>query len=146
MDHPISTTYLDRITARVSAVLLGAGAWDVAPIELVCPGFKHVNFACAYKRGGAAGAVNWRIETSPDSAGTVWYQASHFAAGVLAAGADTVSNLQRGNTTYTATGAAIERFNVELDLDGVVERIRIAGRETGNAGAPGTLAIEALFS
>lgn len=147
MDHPISTVYLDQQTARASAVLAGAGAWDAAPVALACPGFKHVTLYFHYTRGGAAGAFNFRIDTSPDSTGAVWNQSSQYAPGALAAGVDTTSAVQRENITYTATAAAIEDFVYgPVDLDATVERIRIPARETGNVGAPGTLEIEARFA
>ena len=147
MDHPVSISYLDQQSARAAAALPAAGAWDAAPLELACPGFKRVTLYFHYTRGGAAGAFNFRIDTSPDSAGAVWNQSSQYAPGALAAGADTTSAVQRENITYTATGAAIEDFVYgPVDLNATVERIRIPAREIGNVGAPGTLEIEARFA
>ena len=33
MGHPFTPTYIDKQIARAAAILPGAGAWDVAPVE-----------------------------------------------------------------------------------------------------------------
>ena len=58
--HPISTTYLDKQTLKISAALPAAGAWDT-PVPVFCPGFKSVTLFVKYTRGGAAGAVDLKI-------------------------------------------------------------------------------------
>lgn len=154
MPHPISATYLDVQIARASAALAGAGAWDATPTELACPGFDEVNLAFTYTRGGAGGAFDFQIETSPYSiAGNVpagaseWVTEAIYATGAVAAGADTTSLVQRELQSYTSTGAGAEDFSYgPLKLGATVERIRIRARESGAAGTPGTLQIEAYFS
>ena len=67
---------------------------------------------------------------------------SIYAAGAVAAGADTQSLVQREYQTYTATGATAEDFIYgPLPLNGTIERVRVRARESGNVGAPGTLSI-----
>ncbi len=146
-DHPISTTYLDRQVARVSAVLPAAGAWDVAPIEMPCAGFDRVLFYFTYTRGGAGGDMRFRIEQAPDSAGAVWYQASDIGISVVASGADNVDNVQRAIIEYGSTGPGAELYMYgPFELQEAVERIRIVCCESGNVGAPGTVEIIAKFS
>ena len=145
-NHPISDTYLDIQTARASAALPAAGAYDLAPTEMPCPGFQKVMLSLAYTRGGAAGAFAFRVETSPASSGAVWHRTVLINAPAVVPGADSQGDVQRNAMEYQATGAAIERFIYgPIDLGGAVERIRIAAAETGNVGAPGTLAITANF-
>ena len=147
MAHPISTTYLDVQTARASAALAAAGAFDTSPKEMYCPGFDFVTLYVTYTRGGAAGAVKLRIDESPDSSGTVWAPRGAYGPATVAAGSDASSLEQRETLTYTATGASAEVFTVgPLALNGAVERLRVAAAESGNAGAPGTVAIQARFS
>ena len=151
MDQPINASYLNLQEARASAVLLGASAWDVAPTELLCPTFRFVTFFMSYTRGGAAGAFDFALEVSPyvdDLAGVQdWFQSAQFAAGAMEAGTNTTSGIQRELVTYTATGAAIEDFAYgPLELEGTIERLRMGCRESGNAGAPGTVHIMAQFS
>ena len=154
MPHVVSTTYLDIQIARVSAVLLGAGAWDVTPLVLPCPYFDNVTLAFTYTRGGAAGAFDFQYWTSLYSiAGNVpagaeeWLTQSVYAGGVLAAGVDVTSLVQRELESYTATGAAVESFTYgPISLAGTIERFRVRARESGNAGAPGTLQIQAQFA
>jgi hypothetical protein len=55
--------------------------------------------------------------------------------------------VQRELESYTSQGAAAEDFSFgPIDLGGTVERIRIRARESGVAGTPGTLQIEAVFA
>lgn len=140
--------------ARASAALPAAGAWDAAPTAMACAGFDFVTLNFTYTRGGAAGAFDWQLETSPYSltAGVAagaqeWQDPAIYASGAVAAGADTTSLVQRELESYTATGAAVETFAVgPIDLRSTFERARVVARESGNVGAPGTLQIEAVFS
>ena len=151
---PISATYLNVQEARVSAILLPAGAWDATPVVMPCPYFEYVTLNLTYTRGGAAGAFDLQLQFSPYSVAAnvpggaqEWETESVYAGGILAAGADTQSRLQREFETYQATGAAVESFAYgPILLAGTFERLRIAARESGNVGAPGTLQIEAVFS
>ena len=143
---------LSLVELRASAILLAAGAWDVAPTEIAIADASVSTLLFSYTRGGAAGAFDFRIEVSPYAttaqapAGSVeWIQTAQYAGGVLAAGADTVSFIQRERITYTATGAAQEAFVYgPLEFAGTVERLRINAAESGNVGAPGTLQIQIL--
>lgn len=154
MPHPISATYLDLQEARASAVLLGAGAWDAAPTEMVCCGFDQCNLHLTYTRGAAGGAVDYQIEVSPYSAAALvpagaaeWITEAMYAAGAVVAGADTQSLIQRAYETYTSQGAAAEDFEYgPIHLAANIERIRVRARESGVVGTPGTLQIEANFS
>lgn len=147
-EHPISSTYLDVQQARVSGVLLGAGAWDATPTVMACPSFDFVTLYIKYDEaaGGADGAVDIRIDVSPDSTGTVWHQITAYSVGAVTAGADTVSNMQREEIGYQAVGADAEFWVFgPIELRGTVERMRVAAQESGDVGDPGVCEIEARF-
>jgi len=132
--------------ARASAVLLGAGAWDVTPTVLTTAGMDYIRLVCTYTRGAAGGAFEMVIETSGESSGAGWERATLYAAGVVAAGEDTTSTFQREGLEYAATAAAAEAVNFgPLALNGTVERLRIAAHETGVVGTPGTLEIKTFL-
>lgn len=151
---PISATYLNVQEARASAALPAAGAWDATPTAMPCPYFENVTLSFTYTHGAAGGAFDWQIETSPYSVAanapagaSEWVTESIYAAGAVAAGADTTSLVQRELQSYTSQGAAAEDFSFgPIDLGGTVERIRVRARESGAVGTPGTLQIEAVFS
>jgi len=151
---PISATYLNVQIARVSAILLAAGAWDATPLELACPYFDFVSLAFTYTRGGVAGAFDWQLWTSLYSVAAnapagaqEWHAPPIYASGAVAAGADTQSLVQDEYLTYTPIDVAVHSFNYgPVPLRGTIERIYVAARESGNAGAPGTLQITAEFS
>lgn len=148
MEHPVSDTYLDIQTVRVSNILPAAGAYDPAPVAIQCPGFKRVTFYVTYTRGGAGGAVDFKVEAkrAPTSL-TVWHQLAQYSSGALTAGTDTTSNVQREEVRYQATGAAAERFVFgPIDLEGTVEQIRVSCQESGAVATPGTCEIIAQFS
>ncbi len=139
--HPVID---NPVTIRADTALAGAGAWDAAPLEIACAGFRFAMFYFAYTRGGAAGAFDFQLQVSPRSADAAgvedWFSQSMMAAGALAAGADTQSRVQREYLTYQATGAGMEDIAYgPVDLGGAAERLRLPCRESGNAGAPGTL-------
>ena len=147
MAHPISQLYLDQQVARVSAVLLGAGAFDVAPLELACPGFDFCTLFITYTRAGAGGSVRMLPEFSPVSAGAVWHRKSLYGPAVVAAGADSASLEQRESILYTSTGAGAELSVFgPISLDGTVERLRVAAAEVGAVATPGTVEVLARFS
>ena len=147
MAHPISTTYLDVQEARAYAILPAAGAWDATPTEMACPGFDHVLLYVSYIEGAVVGgAVDIRIDVSPDSLGTVWHQGTAYSVGAVVAGADTVSNFQREEISYDPTGVAREYFVFgPVALNGTVERLRVVAQESGQVGTPGRCEIEARF-
>jgi hypothetical protein len=147
MPHPISTTYLDQQTARASAALPGAGAFDAAPIEMYCPGFDHVTLFVTYTRGAAGGAVTLRPEFSPDSAGTAWFRMALYDPAIVAAGTDAASLVQRETVAYGATAGGAQTFVFgPIPLSGTIERLRVACAESGVVGTPGTCAILARYA
>jgi len=133
---------------RASAALPGAGAWDAAPTEQNVAGARHVAIHFTYTRGAAGGAFDWQLQPSiysvaanvPAGAGE-WGDESIHAMGAVVAGADTQSLVQAEYQTFTSQGAAAETFTYTLDLDHVIERIRIPCRESGDVNNPGTLAV-----
>ncbi|MCP4540674.1 MAG: hypothetical protein GY832_26345 [Chloroflexi bacterium] len=145
--------YINSVVLRVSAALNGAGAWDAAPVESSSAFAQVLTLAFTYTRGGAAGAFDWQLWVSPYSVAAnvpagaqEWESQSVYAGGLLVAGADTQSRVQREYQTYQATGAAVEAFAyMPIVLDGTIERIRVRARESGNLGAPGTLQITGVM-
>jgi hypothetical protein len=132
-------------TFRAAAALAGAGAWDAAPLEIATAGYAHLTLFLEYTRGAAGGAFDFQLQVSPtsaDIAGEDWYPQSLYAAGAVAAGADTQSRVQREYVTYASQGAAIETFIYgPLLIAGGAERIRVRARESGSVGNPGTVRI-----
>ena len=96
-------------TIRAAAALPAAGAWEAAPTELASAGYLWATFYITYTRGAAGGAVDTQLQFSPyaaDLAGVEdWFTQSLYDAGVLAAGTDVTSNIQRELITYTSTAA-----------------------------------------
>lgn len=137
---------------RVSAALAAAGAFDAAPLELYVNGAQNAMLALTYTRGGAAGAFDMQIEISIYSVvGNVpagaqeWVDGTAYAVGAVAAGANTTSLLQAERVRFTPLTANVEgTIFGPLELDGLIERIRIGCAESGNVGAPGTLQITLL--
>ena len=145
-DHPISTTYLDVQTAKVSAVLPAGGAWDV-PLELACPGFSTMILFMKYTRNGPGGSFNLKVEVSRASTGAVWHQiALYEKLSPLVAGADSESRIQREYLTYVATGANPELIEQAVNLFGGIERVRVTCAELGAQATPGTLEVLANFA
>ena len=149
--EPFIPTYLSLQTVRAAAILLPAGAWDVAATELYSTTFCFVTFYMSYTRGGAAGAFDFTLEVSPYSADVAgvedWFQQGIIAGGAVAAAADTTSLTQREIVSYGATAAPIEDYVYgPVELRGTVERLRMPCAESGNVGAPGTVHIVAMFT
>ena len=146
---PLAIGLSAQQTARASAALAGAGAWDAAPTELFISGAETVTIQFSYTRGGAGGAFDLQIQTSIYSlAGNVpagaaaWADGMAYGVGIIAAGVDTASAMQAEYVTCQATGAAQEIFQFTLQgLGGTVERLRIPCRESGAIATPGTLQI-----
>jgi len=147
MPTPINATYLNQQVARVFAILTAAGAWDAAPAALQCSDFDYVLLYVSYIEGAVAGgAVDIKIEVSPDLLGTVWHQGTAYSTGAVVAGADTVSNFQREEISYDPTGVVREYFVFgPVALNGTAERIRVVAQESGQVGTPGMCEIEARF-
>lgn len=125
-------------TARASAALPAAGAYDASPVTIPDNQGAEVTFYFDYTRGGAAGAFQYKIENSID--GVNWYQQASVQELPIVAGTDLVAVSQRASISYTATGASKESFSSET-LTVASTYIRILAKETGNVGSPGTLAI-----
>lgn len=139
-----------RQTARASAALPAAGAFDAAPTAMPCETASSVSLFATYTRGGAAGSTRLRVEVSPYAATTAgvenWFQLGLYEPDVIVPGSDAASAIQRDAVLYVATGAAAENFVYgPIQLDGTVMRMRVAAAEVGNVGAPGALHLVALF-
>lgn len=138
-------------TARAAAALPGGGVYDPAPLEMVCAGAQYVTLYVTYTRAGVGGSVRVRPEFSPYSADVAgvedWFPASAKNVGAFAAGADTVSGVQRENgVLYTATGVGAETFAYgPLTLEGTVERLRVLCQEVGAVATPGACHIMAVY-
>lgn len=146
-DQPIVGAYLDLQVFRAAAILPAAGAYDAAPLELDCPEFNFLTLYLTYTAGNAGGAVSFYFEVSPDSAGATWYRASMYDAGILAAGVDVNSNIQREIIIYTAVGVADEPVIFgPLVLQSGIQRMRISCAESGVVLAPGTVLLRGFFS
>lgn len=142
--------FVNPVEARLSAALAAAGAWDATPIEIACAGAQWVTFQFFYTRAGAGGDFQFRIESSLRSADDLvlpnWARASVMSVGGVVSGADTLSNIQRGDIEYGSTGAGVEGFTYgPLHLGGTIERIRVPAHESGAIATPGTLYILAVF-
>jgi hypothetical protein len=137
---------------RASAALPAAGAWDAAPTVVAAARTSRITLYCSYTRGGAGGACDFQIQVSPYSVtalapagGAEWLPIAQYTGGILAAGADVQSRVQREYVTYQATGAGQEAFAfgpIEIEA---IERVRVTARESGNVGAPGTLQIQGVL-
>jgi hypothetical protein len=148
MPHTISTNYLDVQQARVLAALEAAGAWDTTPTVMPCPAFEFVTLYISYDEDAATvtGAMDIRIDVSPDSAGAVWHQGTAYSVGAVVAGADTLSTMQREEISYTPTGITAEYWVFgPVELRGTVERMRVVAQESGDVANPGAAEIEARF-
>lgn len=139
------------VILRANAALPAAGAWDAAPTESFVSGAENMTLAFTYQRNAVGGAFDWQLQISiyavaanvPTGADE-WVTEAVYAAGAVAAGADTTSRVQRELQTYQATGAAAESFPIgPIELNGTVERIRVRAKESGVVGTPGTLQITA---
>lgn len=136
---------------RVSAALPAAGAWDAAPVETPSAFVDNLTLSFTYTRGAAGGAFDWQLETSiyavvgnVPAGASEWVTQAIYAAGAVAAGADTTSLVQRELQSYTSQGAAAEDFVFgPIAFESTIERIRIRARESGVVGTPGTLQITA---
>ena len=126
-------------TARASAVLPAAGAYDTSPTAICMNTTREVAFLISYTRGGVAGAVTYKIEMTND--GTNWYQCADVMEAAVVAGSDSLNLQQRSAFSYTATGGSAEKF---MSQSYVVSAtfVRIVFKESGNVGAPGTVFCE----
>lgn len=147
-EHVINANYLDQQAARPWAILPAGGVWDPAPIACQCSGFHNVTLYCSYQEGAVAGgAVDLRIEVSPNLTGTVWHRLSVQALGPVAPGADVESDVQAADFSFNPTAVVREYFTYgPINLGGTAERIRVAAQETGQAATPGNCDIQLRFA
>ena len=147
--------YANPVNLRVSAALPAAGAWDATPTESFSTNAREMSIHFTYTAGEqSAGAFDWQLEVSHYSAAALapagageWVTMSLYAPGPVALAADSQSRIQREYITYGAVGAAAEDFTFYVELNKVVERVRIRARESddGVIGVPGTLQITAYL-
>jgi len=145
--HPVIT---QPVELRAWAALPAAGAWDLTPLELAVAGYRTMILYLAYERGDVNGAVDFQLQVSPYSAdqgnSRDWYSQGLYVSGIVAAGSDVQSNIQREYITYESTGAGVELFVYGgIDIGIAVERLRIVCRESGIVADPGNLEIVGLF-
>lgn len=134
-------------TARVSAALAAAGAYDTSPVEMNCQGWQWVMFFIKYTRGGAGGDLQFKPEVSPVGSGDHWYQVGAAVNGSISSGTDLVNNIQRAEVEYGSTGVAAEKVSYgPIFLGGCADRIRLNCQESGATGTPGTVEVLARFS
>ena len=155
---PMSTGHppgwVNPVNLRASAVLPAAPAWDATPTESFSTFADYLTLSLTYTRGAAGGAFDIQLQVSIYSVvGDVpagaqeWQTESVYAGGLLAAGADTQSRLQREYETYQATAAAVESFEYgPIALNNNIARIRVTARESGVPGTPGTLQITGVLA
>ena len=161
---PLSAVYdshphgwANPVALRASAALPAAGAWDAAPTESFSSGAHRLTLYFTYTEGeeqGGDGAFDWQLWVSGVSVAALlptgaeeWVVEPIYAAGAVAAGSTTQSNVQTEYQTYTTevAGATEEFVYGPIEFHGTVERIRVRARESGNTGTPGTLQIMAVL-
>jgi len=136
-------------TARASAALTAAGAWDAAPTEFFISGADSLGVHLTYTQGAAGGAVDVQLQLSPYSVAALvpaganeWETQTLYSAGVVVGGADTQSLMQAEYVTFDPVTAAAESVAfAPVALNGLFERCRVQARESGVVGTPGTAAI-----
>lgn len=126
-------------TARASAALPAAGAYDSSPTQISCDTFNELTFLVRYTRGGAGGAVTYKVEFSNDA--SIWYQNSDTEIGDVTAGSDTINLTQRAESSYQATSASAENFTTQT-FTVLGNFCRIVMKESGAVGTPGTASCE----
>lgn len=149
--HPVG--WANPQIVRVSAALPAAGAWDATPVELGSADADDLTLHFTYTRGALGGSFDWQLEVSPYSVAALvpagaseWLTQSIYAGGVVAAGVDTISLVQREFQSYASQGAAAEDFSFgPISLEGHIERYRVQARERGVVGTPGTLQITGVL-
>ena len=152
--QPFPVAIQNPAILRISAVLLGAGAWDAAPLEFSVTNFNKFTLQFTYTRGAVGGIFDYQIQTSiysvaalvPAGAGE-WGDEVIYGAGPVVVAADTPSVIATEFQRYGSQGAAAETRSVgPMDLAEGIERLRIRARENGVVGTPGTLQLTGLFT
>ena len=119
--------------AREDAILLPAGAFDVAPIIIPCEGFEDIAFMIGYGRGAVGGAVSFRVEFSLNQLN--WFQTCDVRAGTLFPGTDIADPMQAVEFQYVSTGVSDFFLSPTFNIAG--KFCRISMRESGVVGTPG---------
>jgi len=138
---------------RPLLILPAAPAWDAVPLEFAIAGFDYAILYCTYTWALGSmliGAVDIQVQASPYVANLPvvqnWFPQSLYVAGILAAGADVVSRVQREYVTYQATVINVaETFSRGPIRIAGAERVRVVARESGDVALPGTLEVVAVF-
>ena len=135
----------NNVRIRAADTLPAAGAdWESDWIP--CRNFMWATFYVHYQRGAAGGAVTFHLEFRIARYGGV-YPMSAYAVGVVAAGVDTASLIQRENATYTTLAGPAEAVAWgPIELRGTVEDVRIVANETGDNANPGEFGVDVQFS
>ena len=144
--HPVA--WQNPVLLRAFAALPAAPAWDATPIEQNIAFGQEIILTFTYTRLAVGGAFDFQIQTSIYSIAALvpagmneWETESLYAAGAVAAGADSQSRIQREYQTYQATLGVAESFSFgPMNINGA-ERIRVFARESGVPGSPGSLGI-----
>jgi len=120
-----------------NSVILPTSYTSSQSISIKCDEYGFVVFNIGYTRGGAGGAVSYKIEFSnnPDDS-TSWAQGSFISSQSLAQGTDLKNWVQRVEQEYVATGDGLERFMTDSYIVSG-EYVRLVLRESGNLGSPG---------
>lgn len=136
------------VTARASAALPAAGAFDASPTEFSVAGFSFLSMYLTYTEGAVGGSVGTLIEFSDVSSGGNWYRESlQDQDPTVAGGANTVVPIQTIVRVFDPVGVAAERIKIgPIPLQRNVERVRIPANEIGITATPGTAEIKVLLS
>lgn len=128
-------------TARASAALAAAGAYDAAPIEVSTGLRRYLFILNTYTRGVVGGAAAHRIQIALTVAGVnTWVMPTMIASGGIAPGADSTMQSQRIQPyRYDSTSAIAESYWYLFDI-GRAPLFRIASAEIGVIATPGVLA------
>ena len=135
-----------QVVVRAAAALAGAGAY-VASAEVFCVDYRSLVLYLSYDENAATanGAVSFFLEVRP-FASTDWYRQSVYAPGIVAAGADVASLIQREVLSYTPVGTAVERWVYgPVALGQGVEAFRLQCAESGDVAQPGTFGAIAVL-
>lgn len=139
------------VTVRAAAALLGGGAWDATPTEFSVANAHWITLYITYTRAAAGGAIDIQAQWSPYAVLTAgvenWFTQSLYSAGAVAGGADSQSRVQREYVTYSSTAVGAETIAYgPIRIEGTVERLRVACRESGAVANPGTVHIVAIVA
>ena len=136
----MSILKMPGVTARASAVLAAAGAYDATGNTLPVPSYDTVSFWPDYTPGASGGAFALIIEVSRD--GTTWYPAP-IADSALAESGTTATVTNYGMAVKWPVTAGTSLLNLaplRVDVRDVM-CVRCRAAEYGVTATPGTLAV-----